>query len=267
LRLASILFLLLFATPALAQPSLVSPEPDAAAVNGEKEPTPADAYVANDAAAVRASLTPTAMINPRGSVSVELGVPAHPVGGMAGARISFHDRFEIGAGAIFLLNENTAEDPHAGAMLSAKLQVWRRPTGAVALQVSYVKTGDQYDDDGFIYTAVGSKCFGDGCRTLLTGHVTLLPYTTWRPTDTTGNGVEDGALAVVPGASLVHGRRFKLVLDAALGEGEREDLATFYAGVRYARPRWAFDAGVFVGDEPGDDEALPMPLAAVTGRF
>jgi hypothetical protein len=265
LRLACLLFLLLSATPALAQPSTVSPQPDTASVNAEE--TPAATYVAKDAAAVRAFVTPTAMINPRGTVSVELAVPAYPVGGMAGARVSLHDRFEIGASGVFLFNENEAEDPHAGGLLSAKVQVWRRPTGAVALQAAYVKTGDQYDDEGMIYTAIGSKCFGDGCRTLFTGHVTLRPYTTWRPIDNVGNGVEEGALAVIPGVSLVHGRRIKVVLDGAVVDDDGERLAALYAGVRYALPHWAFDVGVVVGDEGGDGYTLPVPLGAVTGRF
>lgn len=222
--------------------------------------TPAASFVERDAASGRAFVSPTAFTGPKGHASIELTFPALPVGGLAVARYSITDRIEIGAGGIAVIEEDGAV-----AVLTAKVQVLKRPTGAVSLQALHISIPDE-DDGGTFYSIVGSKCLGDDCRTLVTAHLTLLPFSEYYYEDEGGGG-EQGALAVIPGASLVTGGRTKLVVDGVLVGDDYERFAAIYGGIRFARRSFSFDAGLVAAGDGDDFEALPMPLCSLTGRF
>jgi hypothetical protein len=223
--------------------------------------TPAASYVERDASSGRAFVSPTAFTGPKGHASVEVTFPAIPVGGFALARYAITDRIEIGAGGFAIIDGET----DSVGVLTAKVQVLKRPTGGIALQVLHIAIPDE-DDEGTFFSAVGSKCLGDDCRTLLSAHLTVMPFSEYYYEDGGGDG-ERGALAVIPGASLVTGGRTKLVLDGVLVGDDYERFAVLYGGIRFARRSFSFDAGLVAAGDGDDVEALPMPLCSLTGRF
>jgi hypothetical protein len=243
----------------IAAPSMVEPVEQIAPPPPPR--TPLADYVARDASSGRAFVSPTALTGPKGHASIELTFPALPVGGFALARYSITDRIEIGAGGIAVIDEDGAV-----AVLTAKVQVLRRPTGGIALQALHIAIPEE-DDGGTFYSAIGSKCLGDGCRTLVSAHLTVLPFSEYYYSDSSGGGGEQGALAVIPGASLVTGGRTKLVVDGVLVGDDYERFAVLYGGIRFARRSFSFDAGLVAAYDGDDAEALPMPLCAATGRF
>jgi hypothetical protein len=224
--------------------------------------TPAASYVERDASSGRAFVSPTAFTGPKGHASIDVTFPAIPVGGFALARYSITDRVEIGAGGFAIIDGET----ESVAALTAKVQVLKRPTGGVALQVLHISIPDE-DDGGTFFSAIGSKCLGDDCRTLVSAHLTLLPFSEYYYEDSSGGDGEQGALAVIPGASLITGGRTKLVLDGVLVGDDYERFAALYVGIRFARRSFSFDTGLVAASDGDDTEALPMPLCSLTGRF
>jgi len=214
----------------------------------------------SDAAAGRAYLTPTAITGPKGSGSVELIAPTLP-GGILTAKYALTDRIEIGAGAAFVL----VEDGGAGGVLTAKVQVIRRPTGAVAVQMLHVSIPDE-DDSVTFWSLVGSKCLDASCRTLGTVHLTLMPFTSTGYSEY-DYGSSEQALAVIPGLSVVSGGRTKVVFDAVMFGDDGDIGIGLYGGVRFARSGWAADVGLIAGSDGDDSSVLPVPFVGLTARF
>lgn len=246
---------------ASAAPSMVEPMPVEPVPVEPAAPVGLAAFVESDAAAGRAYLSPTAMTGPRGSGTLTIWAPVVPVVAAALVGYSPHDRVEISAGGVVAPDEG---DEGVFA-ISAKVQVVRRRTGAVAVQLMHVGTSDS-DDDVTIVSAAGSKCLDASCRTVASLHVTALPMDRYNY----DSGVDEAAIVFWGGGSLVSGGRYKLVLDTLIlddGSYDGDKILFGYAGVRAARRRWALDVGfaaAFTGEET---ETLPIPLASLGARF
>jgi hypothetical protein len=180
----AILALLAAATPALAQPSAVpavapvggpgatpiatpassdtavapSAEiPDPAPVASQistPEPTPAERFVAGDPASGRAYLSPTGFTPRHGTAGVQVWAPALPIVGLAAATYAVTDRIEIGAGGFAVLDP---DDGGSAGYLSAKVQLLRRRTVGVAVQVQYLAAPSAGDGSVTLLSAAASK--------------------------------------------------------------------------------------------------------------
>jgi hypothetical protein len=283
------LALLAVAAPALAQPSTVPPvappagpgavaatppaPPDTAvapaaeipqsAESAPQIPTPAEQLVDGDAAGGRAYLSTNGFTARKGTAGAQVWAPAIPVAILAAGTYAITDRIEIAAGGFAVLAD---DDDISAGYLAAKVQVLRRRSVGVALQIQYLDGPEPGDDSLTFLSAAGSKCLGASCRTVVTAHLSVFP-TSGYTTDAFGSSMSETAVHVLAGGSIVSGRKVKVVLDAfTFGEGEDQGLVV-YAGLRAARHRWSADVG-FIGFSDGDDtEVLPVPLASGAFRF
>jgi hypothetical protein len=237
------------------------PDPDPVALppaeNGDSSAGSAQ-FVEADARSGQAYATPTAFTTPKGRGSVQVWTPAIPIGGVAIASYGVTSRVEIGAGALFAVEE--MEDGGLAGIVTAKVQVLRTRRAGLALQGYYARIPD--DETIRTLTAVGSTCVGASCRTVASVHLTAVPT---EATDDRGNYGD--ALLVVAGGSIVTGGRTKLVAEAITFEDGSDQYVMLYGGVRLARRTISADLGlVALGD--GDDlEVAPLPMAGLSARF
>jgi hypothetical protein len=239
---------------AVIVPPSATPAPDpfvAPPSENDGSSTGSAQFVEGDARSGQAWATPTAFTTPKGHATIQSWTPALPVGGVVIASYGVTSRVEIGAGALFAVEE--AEDGGLAGVVHGKVQVFRTKRAALSVQGYYAKIPD--DESITTVSAVGSTCLGARCRTVASVHLTGVPIP------------DDEALLVVGGGSIVTGGRTKLVVEAiTFSEGPDQYLMA-YGGVRLARRTLSADLGlVALGD--GDDlELAPLPLLGLGARF
>jgi hypothetical protein len=242
-------------------PPSATPAPDPIVVpptENDESSTGSAQFVEGDARSGQAWATPTAFTTPKGRVAIQSWTPALPIGGVVIASVGVTSRVEIGAGALFAMEE--AEDGGLAGIVHAKVQVLRTRRAALSVQGYYAKIPD--DESITTVSAVGSTCLGASCRTVASVHLTGVPT---QATDDTGNYGD--ALLVVAGGSIVTGGRTKLVVEAITFEDGSDQFVLFYGGVRLARRTFSADLGL-VGFNDGDDmEFAPVPLLGLGARF
>lgn len=246
---------------ASAAPSMVDPIPVEPPPPAPPEPVGLAAFAEGDASAGHAFISPTAMTGARGTGSLTIVAPAIPVAAGALVGYSPHDRIEIAAGGAAPFEES--ED--GVFVVSAKAQVVRARTGAVAVQLMHV-SADGGDDSITMVSGAGSKCLDAACRTVATLHVTAVPMDRYNY----DSGQDESAIVLWGGGSLITGGRIKLVLDTVIvddGDSSADQVVLGYAGLRAARRTWALDVG-FAAAWAGDDiEPAPVPLLGLGARF
>ncbi len=238
-----------------AEPPAPAPVPPPAA-------TGLQALRDSDAAAGRAFLFPTAITGKKGSVRIEAWWPTMPVAGLTMLSYSVHDKVEIGAGAFWIADELDGDQAIAPAF-RIKVAPLRTARGGIALEYQHMVIPDESDAIK-VLTVVGSHCLDGACRVLGSLHASAIPEKEAYDDNTGSYGP---ALHTFGGASLVAGGKTKLVLDLVTAEEDDDRIFAGYAGVRFARGKWAFDAGLVAGGADGDAEALPLPLVGGTARW
>ncbi len=253
---------------AYAGPGSYAPEPLA-----PPAPAPAAqglaAFNARDAAAGRASVSPTALTAPRGKVTFGWYSPIVPVAGAATVGFGLTDRIQLSIGTTFTAEGRSYDDCYdcygtrddGGSLFVAKVGIYQGNRTALAAQVAFVEVDGERIST---WSAVLSHCIdGAACNTVLSGHLTFVPD--GDTYDDSGNPAS--ALHAVMGGSLISGAgKLKVVLDGA-AFGDDEKLLVGYGGVRYAGRRFSADVGMVMGIEDGDAEVLPMPLLALSARL
>ena len=249
--------------PALPPPSTPPAAAGAAATYGEPELTGIARRTQDDAAADRAFFARTALIAPRGTISVDLRAPTGPAL-FGGINAAISDRFELGIGGLMIVEEDSLLGFHG------KLQVYRgqRAALAVGLDVIHNEGEPEYNDKLIMPSIAASWCTdgGPACGTLLTLHVT-------------GFSLEDEEeMPIFAGVSVVTGGRRKLVAELHVNNDDESGETLFggYVGGRFGGKKFAFDAGLAFGgisddnDCDGcesDSELIPFPFVGLSSRL
>lgn len=215
-------------------------------------------FVEGDARSGQAWATPTAFTTPKGRVAIQSWTPALPIGGVVIASVGVTSRVEIGAGALFAIED--AEDGGLAGIVHGKVQVLRSKRAALSVQGYYAQIPD--DESITTVSAVGSTCLGARCRTVASVHLTGVPT---QATD--GNGNYGDALLVVAGGSIVTGGRTKLVVEALTVEAGPDQHLMLYGGVRLARRAYSADLGLVALNDGDELELAPVPLLGLGARF
>jgi hypothetical protein len=238
---------------AVIAPPSATPAPDpfvAPPTENDGSSTGSAQFVEGDARSGQAWATPTAFTTPKGHATIQSWTPALPVGGVVIASYGVTSRVEIGAGALFAVEE--ADEGGLAGVVHGKVQVLRTKRAALSVQGYYAKIPD--DETITTVSAVGSTCLGARCRTVASVHLTGVP-------------IDGEALLVVAGGSIITGSRTKLVLEAiTFGDGPDQFLVA-YGGVRLARRTFSADLGVVALDDGDDLEFAPVPLLGLGARF
>jgi hypothetical protein len=252
-----------------APPTYVAPP---AAPPAEPELVGIRRRAAEDPAADRAYVARTALVAPRGTITLDVRAPTMPAA-LATLNVAVTDRIELGAGGAAVYMFDSGSDPLEGSLfaLHGKVQLVKGRRAALAFGYDLIKTRDDDDDDTlYIPSLVASFCTdGDLCRTLLSVHLT-------------GIGMDgEDEMPVFGGVSFVSGAKNRLVgeIHASRDDETGETIFGGYLGARFGGRKVAFDAGVAFGgvDESattcdgcgGDDEGElgAFPFVGMSARL
>jgi len=259
-RLPLALVLVTFATgPVLAD--ALPPGVGRAEVTTAAEPAALADRQADDAAAGRAYLGPTAITLPRGGVSVSLRAPLWPAvyGGVA---VGVTDRVELGIGSARVMSP----DQHDGGVdLGAafgKVRVWGDQRAAIAVAGSVYRVTDNDGEVDEVATVAAAGVVATACNTrcdaVLSAHLHYVATV----------GGDDGVAptGLFGGASVLAGKgRVRFLFEANIFRGGPDEVFLGYGGVRLAGRSLSFDAGIGVAAE-GDD-TVPWPVFGLAGRL
>lgn len=183
--------------------------------------------VAGDAASHRAYFGDTALIAPRGKVTVQFRAPAVPLMDTE-IQVSLHDRFEIGASGLVVADEDGAV---VGA--HARGQIWRNERAAVALGLRYYGFSDASGENVTIGSAVASTCLdGPDCVALVSFSLDAFVI------------ASEDVVPVFAGVSWALGRSVQFVGEIHVSNDDSESLTAGFLGMRAAARTIAFDAGI-----------------------
>jgi hypothetical protein len=247
---------------AVIVPPSATPAPDpfvAPPTENDGSSTGSAQFVEGDARSGQAWATPTAFTTPKGHATIQSWTPALPIGGVVIASYGVTSRVEIGAGALFAVEE--MEDGGLAGVVHGKVQVFRTRRAAISVQGYYAKIPD--DETITTVSAVGSTCLGARCRTVASVHLTGVPI--GEAYDDNGNPSE--ALLVVAGGSIITGGRTKLVFEALTFQDGPDQFVIAYGGVRLARRTFSADLGLVALNDGDDMEFAPVPLLGLGARF
>ncbi|MBZ0231362.1 MAG: hypothetical protein K8M05_03365 [Deltaproteobacteria bacterium] len=240
-------------SPVVAQPV----EPTAPELTGiarrEKEDPGSD----------RAYLARTALVAPKGTVTIQARAPLAP-GALGGISASM-GRVEIGVSTVLI-----AEEEGGAFGFNAKVQLLKGRRTALAVTLDTLSPPDE-DETLYAPSLVASFCAdGDACNTLLSAHLTMFAL----------DGEEEAP--VFAGVSFAKGRRGKLVGELHITDNEQESIFAGYLGGRWGGAKLAFDAGIgFAGVleddsssgcidycyEDDDPEVIPYPFVGLSARL
>lgn len=269
---ATVATLLSVPTLAIAQPAAVAPTAvpvasvPAYAGPGSYEPLVAPPAAPPDRVGIakrekedpgsdRSYLARTALVAPRGTVTIQARAPLAP--GMLGGISASMGRLEIGVSTVLI-----AEEDAGGAFgFNAKLQLLKGRRSALAVTIDTLTPPDE-EETLYMPSLVASFCAdGDACSTLLSAHLTMFAI----------DGEEEAP--VFAGVSFAKGQRGKLVGELHITDSDTESIFAGYLGGRWGGSKVAFDAGIgFAGElddcaDCGDPDFIPYPFVGLSARM
>lgn len=239
---ATLFALLGLAGSAAAQPGL-APGPSQPPVAGDLATT---AGTGDDVLGDRAWMSPTALTQPAGSVTVSY-LQLGPVGTAVGT-YGVSDGFQLSGVAMKPFGEDGGL-----YMASAKLRILGSGTHRLAIQggVTHFDEGTSEQLQIFGVGAAGTICLDDACRSLISGYLG------------TARVSDDDERPIVSSVSLIARLTARVKLVGELDHGfvrdsNGDDITLGWVGGRVTSDTWAFDIGLVRPLDDDTDDILPM---------